>query len=53
MSGSMVSIDVMDALVHRFVAVMVVRVYGSLVTQGISGGQLKIIGRALAGENFS
>jgi hypothetical protein len=32
MSGFMVSIGVMDALVHHCVAAMVVRVYGSLAT---------------------
>jgi hypothetical protein len=53
MSGSMVSIGVMDALVHRCVAAMIVRVYGSLATQRISGGQLRIMERALAGEHFS
>jgi hypothetical protein len=53
MSGSMVSIGAMDALVHHCVETMVVRVYGSLVTQRISGGQLRIMERALGGENFS
>jgi hypothetical protein len=42
-SGSMVRIWAMDALVHRFVASMIVRVYGSLTTQWISGGQLRIM----------
>jgi hypothetical protein len=36
MSGSVVSIGVMDALVHHCVTMMIVRVYGSLVTQRIS-----------------
>ena len=53
MSGSVVSIGVMDALAHHCVAVMSVRVYGSLATQQISGGQLRVMGRALARENFS
>ena len=53
MSGSIVSIRVMDALVHHCVATMMMRVYGSLATQRISGGQLRIMGRALVGENFS
>jgi hypothetical protein len=52
MSGSIVSIVAMDALVHCCVAVMIVRVYGSLVTQRISGGQLRVMGRALDKENF-
>jgi hypothetical protein len=33
MSGSILSIKAMDALVHHCVAAMIVRVYGSLVTQ--------------------
>jgi hypothetical protein len=53
MSGSVVRIGVMDALVHRCIASMIVRVYGSLATQQISGGQLRIMQRALSGENFS
>jgi hypothetical protein len=53
MSGSMVSIGDMDALAHRCVAAMVVRFYGSLATQWISGGQLRIMGRALVGEHFA
>jgi hypothetical protein len=53
MSGSVVSIRAMDALVHHCVIAMVVRVYGSLATQRISGGQLRIMGRALVGDNFS
>jgi hypothetical protein len=52
-SGSMVSIGVMDTLVHRCVEMMVVRVYGSLATQRISGGHLRIMERALGGEHFA
>jgi hypothetical protein len=48
MSGYMVSVGAMDVLVHHYVAAMVVRVYGSLVTQWISGGQLRIMGRVIA-----
>jgi hypothetical protein len=53
MSGSVVSVRAMDALVHHCVVVMIVRVYGTFTTQWISGGQLRIMGRALAGEHFS
>jgi hypothetical protein len=53
MSGSMVNIRVMNALVHHCVATMVVRVYGSLETQWISGGQIRIMERALVGEHFA
>jgi hypothetical protein len=53
MLGSVVSIRVMDSLAHCYVAAMIVRVYGSLMTQRISGGQLRVMGRALAKENFA
>jgi hypothetical protein len=53
MSGSMVSIGVMDTLVHHCMVEMVVRFYGSLATQRISGGQLRIMERALSDDHFS
>jgi hypothetical protein len=53
MSGSVVSIGAMDALARRYVETMIVRVYGSLATQRISGGQLRVMGRAMVEENFS
>jgi hypothetical protein len=53
MSGSMVSIRAMDALVHRCVVAMVMGVYGSLAIQQISGGQLRIMVRALVADHFS
>jgi hypothetical protein len=52
MSGTIVSIRAMDALVHRCIAVMIVRVYGSLATQWISGGQLCVMDRVLFSEHF-
>jgi hypothetical protein len=52
MSGSVVSIGVMDALAHCCVAAMIVRVYGSLTNQRLNGGQLSVMGRVLAGEHF-
>jgi hypothetical protein len=42
-SGSMVRIGVMETLVHHCIASMIVRVYGSLATQRINGGQLRIM----------
>jgi hypothetical protein len=48
-----VRIGAMDALVHRFIATIIVRVYESLATQWISGGQLKIMQRELSGEHFA
>jgi hypothetical protein len=53
MSGSIVSIGAMDALVHHFLVAMIMRVNGSLVTQRISGGQLRIMGRVRARDYFS
>jgi hypothetical protein len=52
-SGSFMSIGAMDALTHCCVAAMIVRVYGSLTTQRVSGGQRRVMGRALAGEHFA
>jgi hypothetical protein len=53
MSSTVVSIGAMDALAHRCIAAMIVRVYGSLATQRISGGQLMVMERVLVGEHFS
>jgi hypothetical protein len=45
--------DGCEHCVYRFPgAVMIVRVYGSLVTQQISGGQLLVLERLLAGKHF-
>jgi hypothetical protein len=52
MSGSVVRIGAMDALVHHCITTMIMRIYGSLATQWISGGQLRIMQRALGGEIF-
>jgi hypothetical protein len=43
----------MDALLHQCITVMIVRIYGSLATQRISGGQLRIMQRVLDGYFFS
>jgi hypothetical protein len=48
-----VSIGLIDALAHRCIAMMIVRVYGSLATQWINGGQLMVMERVLAGEHFT
>jgi hypothetical protein len=53
MSGTIVSIGSIDSLVHRCITTMIVRVYGSLATQRISGGQLMVMERVLAGEQFA
>jgi hypothetical protein len=52
-SELVVRIGAMDALVHRCMVAMIVRVYGSLATHRISGGQLRIIERALGGDHFA
>jgi hypothetical protein len=48
-----VSIGAIDSLAHRCIAAMIVRVYGSLATQRISGGQLLVLERVLDGEQFA
>jgi hypothetical protein len=53
MSGSVVSIGAMDALENRCIVAMIVRVYGLLVTQRISGGQMSVMERVLASEHFA
>jgi hypothetical protein len=53
MSGMVVSISSIDSMVHRCIATMIVQLYGSLVTQQISGGQLLVLERVLAGERFA
>jgi hypothetical protein len=53
MSGSVVCIEVMDALLHQCIVDMIVRIYGSLATQWISGGQLRIMQRVLDGDFFT
>jgi hypothetical protein len=53
MSGSVVRIGVMDTLVHRCIADDCEGLWIPLATQWISGGQLRIMQRALGGEHFS
>jgi hypothetical protein len=52
-SGTVVSIGAMDSLTYPCIATMIMRVYGSLVMQQISGGQLIVMERVLAGEHFA
>jgi hypothetical protein len=49
----MVSISAIDSLAHRCIATMIVHIYGPLVTQRISGGQLLVLERVVAGEQFA
>jgi hypothetical protein len=53
MSGLVVCIDAMDSLLHQHISTMIVRIYGSLGTQWISGGQLRIMKRVLDGDMFA
>ena len=54
MSGTTVSISGIDSLLHRCIAAMIFRVYGSLATQRISGGQLLLLERVVVGhERFT
>ena len=54
MSGTVVSISGIDALLHRCIAVMIVRVYGSQATHWISGGELMLMERVVVGrERFA
>jgi hypothetical protein len=52
MSGSVVRIEAMDDLLHQCITMMIVRIYRSLATQWISGGQLSIMQRVLDGDFF-
>jgi hypothetical protein len=53
MSSSVVSIGVMDSLAHRYIATMIVRVYGSLAMQRLNGRQLMVMERVLADDHFT
>jgi hypothetical protein len=53
LSGTVVSIGVIDSLAHRCIAMMIVQIYGSLATQRISGGQLLVLERVVVGEQFA
>jgi hypothetical protein len=54
MTGSSVRISGIDALLHRCIAAMIVRVYGSRATHRISGGELMLMERVVVGrERFA
>jgi hypothetical protein len=54
MAGMAVSISGIDSLLHRCIATMIIRVYGSLVTHRISGGKLFLMERVVVGrERFA
>ena len=54
MTGSAVRINALDVLLHRCVAAMIVRVYGSIAPHQISGGELMLMERVVVGhERFA
>jgi hypothetical protein len=54
MSGSViVQIEAIDDLLTECIATMVVRIYGSLGTQWITGGQLRVVEEVLDGDLFA
>jgi hypothetical protein len=54
MTRSSVRISVIDALLHRCVAAMIVRVYGTRAPHRISGGELMLMERVVVGrEQFA
>ena len=54
MTGTSVSISGIDALLHRCIAAMIVRVYGSRAPHRISGGELSLMERVVVGhERFA
>jgi hypothetical protein len=54
MSRTAVSISGIDALLHRCIVAMIIRVYGSLATHWISGGELFLMERVVVGcEQFA
>jgi hypothetical protein len=53
MSGSVLCIEVIDDLLTECITLMVVRIYGSLATQWITGGQLRVLEKVLDGDLFS
>ena len=52
MSGKTLSINGIDALLHRCIAAMIVRVYGSRATHRISGGELIVMERVVVGHEW-
>jgi hypothetical protein len=54
MTGSAVRINAFDVMLHRCVASMIVRIYGSKVPHRISGGELSLMERVVVGhERFA
>jgi hypothetical protein len=53
MSGSVIRIEAIDDLLTECIATMVVRIYRSLGTQRITGGQLRVVEQVLDGDLFA
>jgi hypothetical protein len=53
MSGLVMQIEAIDDLLTKCITIMVVRIYGSLGTQWITGGQLRVVEEVLDGDLFS
>jgi hypothetical protein len=54
MTGSAVRINALDVLLHRCVASMIVRIYGSTAPHRMSGGELSLMERVVVGrERFA
>jgi len=53
MLGSVVCIEAIDDLLTEFITAMVVRMYGSLGTQQIIGGKLKVAEEVMDGDLFA
>ena len=52
MTGSSVRISGIDALLHRCIAAMIVRVYGSRAPHRISGAELLLLERVVVGREW-
>jgi hypothetical protein len=53
MSGLVIRIEAIDDLLMECIVAMVVRIYGSLRTKRITGGQLRIVEQVLDGDPFA
>jgi hypothetical protein len=51
--GSVMWIEAIDDLLTECIMTMVVRIYGSLGTQWIIGGQLRVVEEVLDGDLFA
>jgi hypothetical protein len=52
MTGSVVRINALDVLLHRCIASMIVRIYGSTTPHRMSGGELSLMERVVVGHEW-